>query len=128
MKRENRKEKTTFKYVPINGFGVVSTLKGIQDVFVYGYFIMWEKWSFIVHMDVLEPQYVAVSEASTGNLLKDEIYDSVEEALRLTVPFIEERRYLLATVIGDSLVSQGRNLSYANTANIRTLAISTLWM
>ena len=129
MKRGNRNEKTTFKFIKVNGIGTVATNKGYRDVFVYGYFTMWNWWSFIVHQDVEDPTLVTVSEASTGYRLQAESYYTVEDALHFAVPFIVEKRYRFATITGRVLVQTQTNLLRRNTTNLQTLAIDTaLWL
>lgn len=128
MIRENQKRKTTFKFVRVNGTGTVLTTKGYRDVFVYGC-LLFDRWSFIVHQDILDPEFVAVSEASTGYGLKNESYHSVKDALHFATSIIYEKRYYLATSIGDALVKTRCNLFGRNTTNLQTLAIDTvLWL
>lgn len=127
MVRKNWKEKTTFKFVRTNGVGTVAVKNGYRDVFVYGYFTMWN-WSFIVHQDVGSPEFITVSEASTGYRLRDENYYSVEDALHFALPFITEKRYYFATSVGDILARTKVDLLRRNTTNLQTLAIDTvLW-
>lgn len=129
MKRESRNEKTISNFIEVNGIGTIATKKGYRDVFVYGYFTKWGRWSFIVHQDVRNPKLVTVSEASTGYRLRDEDYYSVEDALHFALPFIEEKHYYFATSVGDVLVKTQTNLLKRNTTNLQTLAIDTaLWL
>lgn len=128
MIRGNQKGKTTFKFVRVNGTGTVLTTKGYRDVFVHGY-LRFDRWAFIVHQDVLDPEFIAVSEASTGYSLKDESYYSIKDALHFVLPLIYEKRYHFATSVGDVLVKTRCNLLGRNTTNLQTLAIDTaLWM
>lgn len=124
MKR-NQSEKMTSNFIEVNGVGIVATLYGYQDVFVYGYFKMWNWW-FIVHQDVETPQYVTVSEASTGRRLLNETYYNVEDALYFAVPFIKEKRHRFATTINNHLVKAKLSLLENNTSNLRTLALNML--
>lgn len=128
MKRENQNEKTISNFVEVNGIGTVATNKGYRDVFVYGYFKKWHWW-FMIHSDVRNPEYVTVSEASTGRQLRDEAYYTVEDAIHFSLPFIDEKRYYFSTTVGDILVKTHCNLFRRNTTNLQTLAIDTaLWM
>ena len=128
MKRGSRNEKTTFRFVRVNGTGTVATTKGYVDVFVHGYFTMWDWWSFIVHQDTEDPNLITVSEASTGYRLQAENYYTVEDALHFAVPFIEDKRYRFATTTSRVLVATQTNLLKRNTTNLQTLAInSALW-
>lgn len=116
-------------FVEVNGIGTITTKQGYRDVFVYGYFTKWGRWSFIVHQDVRNPELITVSEASTGYHLRDENYYSVEDALHFVLPFIEEKHYYFATSVGDVLVRTQTNLLKRNTTNLQTLAIDTaLWL
>lgn len=127
MKKENQKLKTTINFVDVNGIGTVR-LKDhtYRDVFIYGYFQMF-RWWFIAHQDVEYPDYVMVSEASTGAALTDYCYKDVDSALRATLPVIEEKRYYFETAIGDILTMHLGNLLKRNIGS-QTLAIdSTLW-
>lgn len=129
MKQESRKERTISNFIEVNGIGTVATKKGYRDVFVYGYFTKWGRWSFIVHQDVENPKLITVSEASTGYCLRDENYHSVEDALHFALPFIEEKHYYFATFVGVILVETQTNLLKRNTTNLQTLAIDTaLWL
>lgn len=129
MKRGSQNEKTTFKFIKVNGVGTVATNKGYRDVFVYGYFTMWNWWSFIVHQDVEDPTLVTVSEASTGYRLQAENYYTIEDALYFAIPFIESKRYRFATITGRVLVQTQTNLLRRNTTNLQTLSIDTaLWL
>lgn len=123
--KKNQSEKMTSNFIEVNGVGIVATLYGYQDVFVYGYFKMWNWW-FIVHQDVETPQYVTVSEASTGRRLLNETYYNVEDALYFAVPFIKEKRYHFATTINNHLVKAKLSLLENNTSNLRTLALNML--
>ena len=128
MKQGNQNEKTTSNFIEVNGIGTVATNKGYRDVFVYGYFKKWHWW-FMVHADLENPEYVTVSEASTGRKLRDESYYTVEDALYFSLPFINEKRYYFSTRVGDILVKTQCDLSKRNTTNLQTLAIdSVLWM
>lgn len=127
MSQLNPLKKTISEFYPVNGIGTVVTKKGNQDVFVYGYFTAWDKWSFIVHQDVEFPEFCTVSEASTGYQLIKECYYSVEDALYFSVPIIESKRYYFSTIIKDILVSTQQNLLQRNTTNLQTLAIDMLW-
>ena len=122
---QDQNEKTTSNFIEVNGMGTVSTKVGYLDVFVYGYFTCFGRW-FMVHQDVIRPEFVTVSEASTGFSLKDEQYYSIEDALHFAIPFIKEKRYHFATSIGNALVFTKTNLLGRNTTNLQTLAINTL--
>lgn len=128
MRRENPKERRTSDFIYVNGIGTVMTDKGCRDVFVYGYFTKWDRWSFIVHQDVRYPDLITVSEASTGHLLRDRLYSSVEEALYFSLLFIEEKHYYFATAVGNLLVKTRTDLLRRNTTNLQTLAIDTIWL
>lgn len=129
MKQESRKERTISNFIEVNGIGTVVTKKGYRDIFVYGYFTKWDRWSFIVHQDVRNPKLITVSEASTGYCLRDESYHSIEDALHFALPFIEEKHYYFATSVGVILVETQTNLLKRNTTNLQTLAIDTaLWL
>lgn len=128
MKRGNRNERTTIKLIRVNGTGTVATTRGYRDVFVHGYFTMWN-WSFIIHQDVSDPELITVSEASTGYRLKDENYYTIEDALHFVLPFILEKRYYFATSVDRVLVKTQTNLLRRNTTNLQTLSIDTaLWL
>ena len=127
MRQGSQNERTTFRFIEVNGIGTVATKRGYRDVFVYGYFTRWG-WSFIVHQDVRYPELVTVSEASTGYQLREENYYTVEDALHFALPFIDEKRYYFATSVGHVLVQTQCNLLKRNTTNLQTLAIDTsLW-
>lgn len=128
MKQENQNEKTISNFIEVNGIGTIATKNGYQDTFVYGYFKKY-RWFFIVHKDLDNPEFVTVSEASTGRLLKEESYYTVEDALHFALPFIREKHYYFATSVGDVLVETQTNLLKRNTTNLQTLAIDTiLWL
>lgn len=125
---QSQNEKTISNFIEVNGIGSVMTKKGVRDVFVYGYFTVWNRFSFIVHSDVWHPEFCTVSEASTGCRLLDETYYSVEDALYYSYPFILSKHYYFATAIGDWLVKTQKNLLKRNTTLLQTLAIdSLLW-
>ena len=125
---QSQNEKTISNFIEVNGIGSVMTKKGVRDVFVYGYFTVWDRFSFIVHSDVEHPEFCTVSEASTGCRLLDETYYSVEDALYYAYPFILSKHYYFATTIGDWLVKTQKNLLKRNTTLLQTLAIdSLLW-
>lgn len=125
---QSQNEKTISNFIEVNGIGSVMTKKGVCDVFVYGYFTVWNRFSFIVHADVRHPEFCTVSEASTGCRLLDETYYSVEDALYYAYPFILSRRYYFATAISDRLVETQKNLLRRNTTLLQTIAIdSLLW-
>lgn len=129
MKQESQKERTISNFIEVNGIGTVATKKGYRDIFVYGYFTKWSRWSFIVHQDVRNPKLITVSEASTGYCLRDGSYHSIEDALHFALPFIEEKHYYFATSVGVILVETQTNLLKRNTTNLQTLAIDTaLWL
>lgn len=128
MKQESQNIKLTSNFIEVNGIGTISTRKGYQDVFVYGYFTKWNRWSFIVHANLEYPELISVSEASTGYLLLDEAYYTVEDALHFIMPFIERKHYCFATRVGDVLVKTQTNLLNRNTTNLQTLAINILCM
>ena len=125
---QSQNEKTISNFIEVNGIGSVMTKKGVCDVFVYGYFTVWNRFSFIVHADVRHPEFCTVSEASTGCRLLDETYYSVEDALYFSYPFILSRHYYFATAISDRLVETQKNLLRRNTTLLQTIAIdSLLW-
>lgn len=125
---QNQSEKMTSNFIEVNGIGSVLTSKGVCDVFVYGYFTVWDRFSFIVHADVRHPELYNVSEASTGCRLLNEAYYSVEDALYFAYPFILSKHYYFATKINNWLVKTQKNLLKRNTTLLQTLAIdSLLW-
>ena len=125
---QNQNEKTISDFIEVNGIGSVMTKQGVRDVFVYGYFTAWDRFSLIVHSDVLHPEYCTVSEASTGCRLQDETYYTVEDALYFAQPFVLAKHYYFATAIGNWLVKTQKNLLSRNTTLLQTLAIdSLLW-
>lgn len=128
MKQENQNIKSISNFIEVNGIGTIATRKGYQDVFVYGYFTMWNRWSFIVHSYLENPELITVSEASTGYALLNEAYYTIEDALHFIIPFIERKHYCFATRVGDVLVKTQTNLRNRNTTNLQTLAIDTLCM
>lgn len=125
---QSQNEKMISNFIEVNGIGSVMTKKGVRDVFVYGYFTVWNRFSFIVHADIQHPEFCTVSEASTGCRLIDETYYSVEDALYYAYPFILSKHYYFATAISDWLVKTQKNLLKRNTTLLQTLAIdSLLW-
>lgn len=127
MIQKNLCERQISNFIETNGIGTIATNCGYRDVFVYGYFTMWQ-WCFMVHRALDDPRYFTVSEVSTGRQLRDEVYYTIEDALYFARSFIKEKRYYLATTIGDVLVRTQCNLSKRNT-NLQTLAIDTaLWL
>lgn len=128
MKQGNQNIKTISNFIEVNGIGTIATRKGYQDVFVYGYFTKWNRWSFIVHSHLENPELITVSEASTGYALLNEAYYTIEDALHFIIPFIERKHYCFATKVGDVLVKTQTNLRNRNTTNLQTLAIDTLCM
>ena len=130
MKQKKQQNTPKFRFVPVNGIGTIATNKGYIDVFVHGYIEMWGSWYFIVHQDIVCPELINVSEASTGFSLKQtERYYSVEDALYYALPFIDSKRYHFSTTTGDVLVKTRTNLLRRNTTNLQTLAIdSALWL
>lgn len=128
MKQENRSIKQISNFVEVNGVGTVVTENGYCDVFVYGYFKKWHWW-FIVHRDIEYPEYITVSEASTGRKLRKDMYYTVEDALHFSLSFIEDKHYYFATAVSNVLVQTQCNLRKRNTTNLQTLAIdSVLWL
>lgn len=117
----NPKEKN-FNFVPLNGVGSIRCYPNgeLCDVEVVAYFTMWN-WTFIIHRDIEEPQYFAVSEASTGMRLIDENYYSIEDALWFVIPFIEQKRYYFATAVNNNLVK------YKGTLLNRNTSLLTIW-
>ncbi len=125
---QSQNEKMISNFIEVNGIGSVMTKQGVRDVFVYGYFTVWNRFSFIVHADIQHPEFCTVSEASTGCRLIDETYYSVEDALYYAYPFILSKHYYFATAISDWLVKTQKNLLKRNTTLLQTLAIdSLLW-
>lgn len=119
--------KTLINFVEVNGIGKIRTGRGLRDVYIYGYFTMWH-WTFIVHQYIEDPQYVTVSEASTGCRLQDECYYTTEDALYYAVPFIREKRYYFATSVGSRLVHWQLSLKDINSTGLQTPAIHlALW-
>lgn len=119
--------KTISNFVEVNGIGKVRTGRGLCDVYVYGYFTKW-RWTFIVHQYIEDPQYVTVSEASTGCRLQDECYFTPEDALFYALPFIEQKHYYFATAVGDRRVKWQTDLEKANSTLLQTPAIHlALW-
>lgn len=125
MKQGNQKERRTIEYFPVNGTGTITLRSGKRDVFVHGYIRCWKMWYFIVHQDADDPELITVSEASTGYRLQDEKYYTVEDALYFAIPFIEKKRYLLATRIDRILVAERCNLLKRN-INLQTVAMNVL--
>ena len=135
MKPENQCEKMTFKLVCVDGVGTVAVRNGgYRDVNVKGYFVhgnlsRWDKWYFIIHQDLKNPEFLTVSEASTGRQLQAETYYTVEDALYFAIPFIRGKHTQFSTSVGDILVRTKTNLLARNTTNLQTLAIDTaLWL
>lgn len=128
MKQKNQNEKKTIDVILVNGTGtVVMSNNEVRDVSVVGYFKKFHWW-FIIHFDVDTPEYLTVSEASTGRQLRDETYYTIEDALYFAIPYIEEKRFYFSTRVGDILVDTQCNLLKRNTTNLQTLAIDSLWM
>lgn len=128
MKQKNQNEKTTSDLIYTNGIGtVVMQNNDYRDVLVVGYFKKYHWW-FIIHSDVDTPEYLTVSEASTGRKLRDETYYTIEDALYFALPYIEEKRFHFSTQVGDILVKTQCNLLMRNTTNLQTLAIDSIWM
>lgn len=111
------------------GTGVVRMRDGsYRDVQVYAYFTF-NRWKFIIHRCLEEPQYFTVSEASTGYRLQDESYYEVSDALHFALQFCEKKKYYFATTVGDTLVNTQTSVCSVNTTGIRTPAIHTaLWL
>lgn len=127
IKNRNPSIKQTINFTEVNGTGSIRLQNGkTRDVFVYGYFKMFHWW-FIVHQDIDYPDYVTVSEASTGQLLIPCCYENAEMALSYAVAMIENKRYHFATAVGDQLVRFKCNLLRRNSSPL-TLAISSLWI
>lgn len=126
---QSRNEKQISNFIEVNGTGSIVLRDGTAcDVFVYGYFTQQGRW-FIVHRDIEDIRYLAVSEASTGARLIRENYYEVEDALYFARPFIDSKKLYFATAIGDTLVRTQKNLLQRNTTGLQTLAIDTaLWM
>ena len=124
MKNQNIKQ--TSNFVEINGVGTICGRQGYFDTYIYGYFTKW-RWKFIVHASSENPEWITVSEASTGYRLQNDTYYNVEDALYFALSFLEEKHYYLATRIGDVLVSNQCNLTTRN-VGVRTPALdSLLW-
>ena len=135
MRQESQYEKTIFNLVRVDGVGTVCLRRGgycdvsVVGYFTHGYTTSYNKWTFIIHRDLKDSEAFAVSEASTGRLLKDETYYSVEDALHFVIPFIEARHTQFATSVGNILVKTQVNLLPRNSTNLQTLAIDTaLWL
>lgn len=127
MKRESQSLKKISNFIEVNGIGTVRMEdNSLRDVFVYGYFKMFHWW-FIVHQDVNDLEYMVVSEASSGAILTDYCYPTVENALRAALPIIEEKRFYFSTSVGDILVKYGSNLMRRN-ISLQTLSVDiALW-
>lgn len=123
--QKNQNEKTIFNFIEVNGVGTVAIGSGYRDVIVRGYFKRWN-WYFMIHHSVEDPQYLTVSEASTGRRLIPETYYSIEDALHFVLPFIDKKRYYFSTTTQNILVRTQCNLLRRNTTNLQTLAIDTL--
>ena len=83
------------------------------DVVVVRAFVV-EDRSFIVHHDIDNPEYFAVSESSTGALLMDFCYLTPEDAYSAALTVISNKKFHLATVIGNKLVESRVNLNRQN--------------
>ena len=125
---QNRNEKTIIKVFRLNGTGKVYLSNGdLRDVEVEG-IILKGRWWFIVHRDIIEPQYFTISEASCGCKLNKDTYVEFEDALYFGLPFIDEKYYYLHTSVMDILVKTQKNLLLRNISP-QTLAIDTaLWL
>lgn len=127
MIRKNQNIKTIINFAEVNGFGTVHTKIGYQDTFVFGYFKKWH-WTFIVHRNVLRPELITVSEASTGYNLANKCFYDVEEALCFSASFLDDKRYYLSTTVGDILVKTKCDLLRRN-RSLQTIGVDTLlWM
>lgn len=117
----NPKEKN-FNFVLSNGIGSVRSAPygKLRDVEVLAYFTMW-RWTFIIHRDLKEPQYLTVSEASTGLQLIEESYYTIEDALWFVLPFIEAKHYYFATAVNNNCVKYRCNLLSRNTTGLLNL-------
>lgn len=113
---KNPKEKN-FSLVLSNGIGSIRCSDGLHDVEVLAYFTMW-RWTFIIHRDIREPQYLTVSEASTGMQLIRENYYTIDDALWFAIPFIENKHYYFATAVNNNLVRFNCNLQKRNTTGL----------
>lgn len=113
---KNPKEKN-FNLVLSNGIGSIRCSDGLRDIEVLAYFTMW-RWTFIIHRDVNEPQYLTVSEASTGMQLIRENYYTIDDALWFAIPFIENKHYYFATAVNNNLVRFNCNLQKRNTTGL----------
>lgn len=126
MRRENQLGTMTFEFTPIDGIGTVPLKNGgFMDVNVYG-IIRFDKWQFIVHRDVKQPKYFAVSEASSGMLLNKDNYYTIEDALYFAEEIIYKNRQKFSTSVGNYLAKTQRNLLKRNTS-LLTPAIVSLW-
>lgn len=128
MSYQNRNEKTISEVYRIEGTGKVMLANGdVTDVEVVG-IILKGRWWFIIHRDVLEPQYFTISEASCGYKLNKDTYVEFEDALYFGLPFIDEKYYYLHTAVMGHLVKTQKNL-IKNNLSPQTLAINTaLWL
>ena len=120
---QNRNEKSIIEVYRAVGDGLVTLADGsIRSVEVEG-LIRKGRWWFIVHHDIMEPQYLTISEASTGFQLKQETYYAFEDALYFGLPFIDEKYFHIATKVGNSLVKTQRSLLSHNLTLRRAYAI-----
>lgn len=125
MDLKNQSLKQIINFVDINGTGTVRCINNVmRDIEVVGYFKKYH-WTFIVHRDIQYPDCYVVSESSTGMCLTDFCYDTIEKAIKNTIPIIDEKRYYFFTRVNDELVSMKYNLFSRNT-NLITPAINQL--
>lgn len=101
--------------------------KTFADVNVMAYFKMF-RWYFIIHSDCDTPEYLAVSEASSGCNLGYDTYYEVEDALYFAIPIIEKQHYRFATLVSNILVENQYNLTKINLGGISPAIYSTLWL
>lgn len=124
----NQNEKTIIKTYLINGTGsVLLEDDSIRDVEIVGV-ILKGRWWFIVHRDVLEPQYLTVSEASSGVQLRKETYYEFEDALFYALPFLDQKYSYLHTSVMGFLTKTQINLLRRNLGSMTPALHTALWL
>lgn len=102
------------KIINVTGTGYITLVDGsVRAVDVVGYFKMFH-WTFIVHHDIDFPECFAVSEASTGCILLDVCYATIEAAVAAAIYYGNSKQLYFSTATGNIKVKFNRDISKAN--------------
>lgn len=115
MKTSNLNERRTTDFIPMSGVAAITRPNGeVRTIDAVGIFYN-DGRVYVVHYDVDNPDHFVTTESSTGCYVTPNCYPDPESAYLAALGFLLDKKYFLATQIGNKLVSLGRNLRIHNT-------------